>query len=122
MRNPKSIVLLVVMLSALVNGVVHQVMSPTQPFPPIDMLFLFAGAILIFAWYRLDSNEHGYKRSPFLNVAIVAFAALALPYYFFRSRGFRGGLVATLLFVGSVVLYSLLQYAGVCAVYFASKS
>lgn len=122
MKNPKAAIFIAVMLSALVNGVARQLMSPNQPFAEIDIIFMLASAFLIFAWYRIDSNQYGYKRSPFLNVAVVAIAALALPYYFFRSRGFRGGLAATALFLGSGVLYSLLQNAGVYAVYYARKS
>jgi hypothetical protein len=122
MKNKKTLILVALMVSAVIDGIAHQLVSPNQPFAQVDIVFMFAGVILVFAWYRLDSNQHGYKRSPFLNVAVVAIAALALPYYFFQSRGFRGGLVETALFVGSAVLYSVLQYAGIYAVYFASKS
>lgn len=69
---------------------------------------MLSGAFLIFAWYRIDSEQRSYKRSTWLNICVVALAIFAMPYYFFRSRGVRGGLVASgvflLAFVGSIFL------------------
>ena len=44
------------------------------------------GIALIFWWYRVDSEEVGYLRSPGLTVAIVALAIVAVPIYLYRSR------------------------------------
>ncbi len=46
----------------------------------------FMFSLLTFTWFWLDSEARGYKRSPFLNISIVAFGALAIPYYLVRSR------------------------------------
>jgi hypothetical protein len=43
-------------------------------------------SFLSFCWYRLDSDAHGYRRTALLNVGIVMFAILAVPYYLVRSR------------------------------------
>jgi hypothetical protein len=117
MKNSKNITLALFLFSAILNGVARQVTAPGEPFAQVDILFIFSSTVLIFTWFRIDANERGYKRSPVLNVAVVALAALSLPYYFFRSPGFAGGLAATATFVGIVVLFSAVQYAGSYAVY-----
>lgn len=41
---------------------------------------------LIFGWYYFDSNDRSYRRSKLLNIAVVALALVAIPYYLVRSR------------------------------------
>ena len=43
-------------------------------------------SLLSFTWFWLDSEARAYKRSPWLSLAVVAIAALAIPYYLLRSR------------------------------------
>ena len=43
-------------------------------------------SFLSFCWYRLDSDARQYRRTALLNVGIVMFAILAVPYYVVRSR------------------------------------
>jgi hypothetical protein len=43
-------------------------------------------SFLSFCWYRLDSDARLYRRTALLNVGIVMFAILAVPYYLVRSR------------------------------------
>ncbi|WP_116807638.1 hypothetical protein [Steroidobacter cummioxidans] len=44
------------------------------------------GSLLVFWWYWADSVSRSYRRSPLLNVAIIAVGFLAVPYYLLRSR------------------------------------
>jgi hypothetical protein len=77
----------------------------------IELGLVFAMVFLIFLWYRIDADERGFQRSLLLNVAIVMVAALAVPYYLIRSRGWQEGQLAVLkalvVFVGSIVLSAL---------------
>lgn len=50
------------------------------------MLTSLAGSVLVFWWYWKDSTLRSYRRTPLLNVAVVAFGFLAIPYYLLRSR------------------------------------
>lgn len=50
--------------------------------PSVEILFSF----LSFYWYRLDSDIRHYRRSKPLNIGIILFATVALPYYLVRSR------------------------------------
>ena len=77
----------------------------------IDLGLMFAMISLIFLWYRIDADQHGFKRSIFMNVSIVMLAAIAVPYYLIRSRGWQHGqiavLKAVLVFLGSIALSAL---------------
>jgi hypothetical protein len=46
----------------------------------------FVFSALTFAWFWLDSESRSYRRSPFLNIAVVALGLIAVPYYLIRSR------------------------------------
>lgn len=61
-------------------------------------------SMLTFAWFWFDSEARSYKRSPFLNIAIVALGAFAVPYYLARSRPKGQRLKAIGSFVGFVLL------------------
>jgi formate hydrogenlyase subunit 4 len=80
--------------------------------PPSGVAATLISALLIFGWYRIDSSQRGYRRSPWLNVGVVLLALVALPVYFFRSRGAKGGLTATAIFLAGIIGYSVLGLAG----------
>lgn len=73
-----------------------------------------------FAWYRLDSDERGYRRTWLLNVAIIGFAVLGFPYYFVRSRGILRGVLATAA-AFAFVLLSLIVNATSALIVFAAR-
>ncbi|WP_460834774.1 hypothetical protein [Lysobacter humi (ex Lee et al. 2017)] len=89
---------------------------------PVDLWLLPAFALMIFWWYRTDTSERNYKRTPWLNVSVIAVAALALPYYFFRSRGFKRGAVATLALILAMIASGLLTLGGQYAAYYGLQS
>jgi hypothetical protein len=122
MKNMKLVVFGALMLSALISGVVRQIVAPYEAVAPIDIPFMLLGVFLLFFWFRLDSEERSYKRSPLLNVGVIALAVVVLPYYFFRTRGFARGLAASLAFLVAGIMYSLLQYVGVYLAYLAGQS
>jgi len=122
MKNHKVTVLLLLVAAALADGVTHQLTAPGQPLSRSDIVFTVIGTLLIFMWYRFDSDQMSYRRSPSLNVAIVALAVVALPYYLFRSRGLRRGSVAVGLFILCFLAYLVLQTAGEYAAYYAWQS
>jgi hypothetical protein len=52
-----------------------------------------AGLIVLFAlflWCHSDAEQRGYPSSHFLSLLIVGMALVGVPYYLFRTRGFRG--------------------------------
>lgn len=55
--------------------------------------------LILFAWYQQDTNHIGYRRTALLNLMVIALTIIALPYYFFRSRGLKKGGVYLLSFI-----------------------
>ena len=79
------------------------------------ILTMLLSSSLIFGWYWADSTLRSYRRSPLLNVGVIAVALLAVPYYLWRSRehGQRLKSIAklcgfVLLVVGAVMVGALL--------------
>ena len=50
--------------------------------------------IALFWWYHLDKAEHNYRAGKLMNSGVLVMAAVALPIYFVRSRGWKGGSIA----------------------------
>ena len=118
----KSIILVALGLITFLQGVIGQYFYPGQLLPATDLWLLPVGIFLLFWWFVLDSKQRNYRRSPFLNVGVILFALLALPYYFFRSRGFKRGLIATGLFAVALVASSYLSTAGRYVAYYGLQS
>jgi len=110
--HPKPLVVVALAALSFASGAAGQYFYPGQDVSPVDLWVLPGFAFLIFWWYRLDSSQAGYKRTPWLNVGVIAVAALALPYYFFRSRGLKRGSLATLAMLGAIVASGLLTLGG----------
>jgi hypothetical protein len=65
----------------------------------------------IFWWYHVDKDERQYRAGPLMNVGVVAAAVIALPVYFIRSRGWKGGslsIVKGIVVVAAITLLGML--------------
>jgi len=121
-NGKKVSVLAALAVVAMATGVTAQYVEPDALYPRSDLWFVLVATTLSFLWYYFDSEEFGYRRGLLLNMAIIVIGILAFPYYFFRTRGFRGGLVYTGLFLLVVVAWSLLSMGGAYAVYYGLQS
>ena len=121
MQTKSKIILVLAVLSFLV-GIAGQYFYPGREISPVDMWSMPAFMFLIFWWYRIDSTNRSYKRSPLLNIGVIGIAAIALPYYFFRSRGFKGGVIATTGLFGAVIASGLLTLVGQTVTYLGLQS
>lgn len=75
----------------------------------IPIIFI---SLIGFTWVHIDAIEHNYKKSPFLNISIIFFAALAVPYYIYRSRP-NGAKAKTLAMYFLLILgYIAISYVG----------
>lgn len=120
--NPKSVILMAGAALSAAAGAVAQYFYLYAESSPVDIVFAIIGVLLIFAWYRFDSTQTGYRRSIGLNMAVVAIAIIGLPYYFFCSRGAKRGLIATFLFLLTIIASTLLAFAGRALVYAGLQS
>jgi len=122
MLGPKHLAVALFLLIAFLSGLARQYFSPGQLLSKVDLPFLLIGLFLIFFWFRLDSDQLGYRRTPVLSVMVLALTVVALPYYFLRSRGFLRGSIATALSLVVAVAYSMLQAGGEWAIYYGLQS
>jgi hypothetical protein len=77
-----------------------------------DLLLSFA----TFAWFRADSFQRSFRRSPALDVAFVGLTMFVLPYYLIKSRGLKAGVKAT---GAGLSIYVLYVFATVIGALFA---
>ncbi len=101
--SPKQKVLVTIFLVSIMEGSVGQFFYPNSPIPPSTLWLLMVFSLLIFLWYRIDAKQIEYPQSVVLNVGIVVLHLVALPYYFFRSRGLKKGFVAVGLYILTIL-------------------
>jgi hypothetical protein len=72
--------------------------------------------VLLFWWYHLDKAERDFTASRLMNAGVLVFAAIALPVYFVRTRGWkRGGVtvaVAAAFLLATFVLGEVGEWLG----------
>ena len=122
MNTKKNLVLLAQAIVGFLYGATAQYLEPGIAVSRTGIWFTFLGATLLFAWYYFDSEQIQYQRGRLLNIGIIFLAIIALPYYFFRSRGLKKGFVYTALFLMMAFAWSALQEMGAYAVYYVIQS
>jgi hypothetical protein len=116
-QAPKTIYFVAAVLAlGLVDGVTAMFMYPGQVLAPSSFAIGIVALFISFAWYRMDSDSRAYKRSLLSSAAVIGLGIFALPHYFFRTRGFWRGALATLIFLLIAIGYSVLGYLGELAV------
>lgn len=109
--------LLAILVLMVVNGVVDTSYEAAGA-PPIgwSLGLALAFSFLVFAWYRHDSDEQGYRRTIWLNMGVLVASPLAVPYYLLRSRPAGKRLPAMARLAGFAVLMVLATALGMVAV------
>jgi hypothetical protein len=51
--------------------------------------------VVLFWWYHLDKQQRNYQAGKLMNAGVLVAAVIALPIYFIRTRGWRGGAIAS---------------------------
>lgn len=96
---------------SLVSGAHAATAGVSEAARAVELGLVFLMILLIFLWYRIDADQHGFKRTVLWDIGIVAMAAFVVPAYLIRSRNPPQGqiavLKAVLVFLGSIVLSSL---------------
>ena len=101
-----------VLALGFLDGVVGAWLYGNSPFPNSAIVFMVANAFLGFLWFRLDSDQRSYRRTPFLTTAVVGASIVAIPYYLFRTRGIRGGTIGVLVLVSLLFGYGVMSLVG----------
>jgi hypothetical protein len=112
MHNYTARIAWIILALGFVNGVVDAGLYRSSPFPASTVVFMVADAFLFFLWFRSDSDQRSYRRTPFLSLGVVGVAIIAIPYCLFRSRGFRNGVVGVFVFFSVLFGYALTSLIG----------
>ena len=92
----KNVAIALLALVSFVAPLVEQLLSGrVEAFSGYDLAATGVSLVLIFWWYHIDKDEHGYRAGPLMNGGVLLLAAIALPIYFVRSRGWKKGAVTT---------------------------
>lgn len=67
--------------------------------------------IFAFLWYRQDAAERGFRRNLAWDIGIILFTAVfVLPWYLFKSRGAKGGMISLGWLLAFVVVGLVIPY------------
>ena len=115
--RPKTIALIVLAVLSFASPALERVVTGR-----VELLSNFGLAetalslIALFCWYHLDKAERDYRAGKLMNAGVLVLAAVALPVYFIRSRGWKRGAmaigVALLFLAGTFVLGELGERLG----------
>jgi hypothetical protein len=95
-----------------VEGASAYFLPPGQMFGPSSFAITIVALVVIFMWYRADSDYRQFRRTPLLSMGVVGLPIVAIPYYLFRTRGFRLGALATVVVVLLAIGYSAMGCLG----------
>lgn len=102
---------LIVLLLSFLEGLIGRYFFPQEYFSGADLLFSLLIALAIYHWYRADAEQRAYRRPALMNLGILALTIVGLPWYLFRTRGLKGGTLATLAYL-LLLAFSTLSAAG----------
>lgn len=66
-----------------------------EPFGKFELVENLLSIMPLYWWYYLDKEERRFRTGVFQNLAVIGVAAIGLPVYFIRCRGWKGGAIAT---------------------------
>ena len=113
----KVLALVVLAVLSFVSPVVEVLATGrVETFSRFGMAETLVSLVVLFWWYHLDKAEHDYRAGKLMNAGVLVLAAVALPVYFLRSRGWKRGAlaigVALLFLAGTFVLAELGERLG----------
>jgi hypothetical protein len=71
-----------------------------EPFGKFDLVESLLSLGPLYWWYYLDKEQRQFSTGVVQNLAVIGVAAIGLPVYIIRSRGWRKGGIATALALG----------------------
>jgi hypothetical protein len=108
---------MVLALLSLVSPMVEMAATGrVETFSSYGLSETLVSLVVLFWWYHLDKAEQNYSAGKLMNAGMLLLAAVALPIYFIRSRGWKRGAraigVAALFVAGTLVLGELGERLG----------
>lgn len=115
--RPKAIALVLLAMLSLVSPMVEMAATGRiETFSSYGLAETLVSLVVLFWWYHLDKAEQNYSAGKLMNAGMLLVAAVALPIYFIRSRGWKRGVraigVAALFVAGTLALGELGERLG----------
>ncbi len=93
--RPKNLALIALAVISLAMPAVERAMTGrVELLSTYGLVETALSLIALFWWFHLDKAEHDYRAGKLMNAGVLIFAAIALPIYFVRSRGWKRGGIA----------------------------
>ena len=115
--GPKNLALIVLALLSFASPALERVVTGrVELLSSFGMAEALLSLVVLFWWFHLDKAEHDYRAGKLMNAGVLLLAAVALPIYLIRSRGWKRGAmaigVALLFLAGTLVLAELGERLG----------
>ena len=105
-----------VLALGLADGATGAWLFRNDPLPVSSLVFAIAVAFFALFWVRMDADQRNFRRSPLLTTSVVGLPIVAVPYYLFRTRGFRRGCLGVLAFLGLAIGHGIMASVGILIV------
>ena len=119
--NTKRLILIAGAALSFVAGICAKYSEPYGGIAEVQLITAIVGSFLTFTWFLKDCQQRSYAKSKLLSIGVLALAILALPYYFFHTRGLREGAKSTLWYLLVVVGSMFLGAAGSIFIYYIHR-
>ena len=115
--RPKTLALVVLAALSLVSPMVEVLATGrVETFSSYGLAETVLSLVVLFWWYHLDKAQQNYSAGKLMNAGMLLLAAVALPIYFIRSRGWKRGSraigIAALFAAGTLALGELGERLG----------
>jgi hypothetical protein len=101
-------IVLTIINTGLNTGLPNLTPETTNTQQILNLLLAIGFNILIVFWCYYDSRERDEKLGRYFTLLVIIFGIFTLFYYFFKTRGFRGGLIfigrTIALFLGTITM------------------
>jgi peptidoglycan/LPS O-acetylase OafA/YrhL len=111
--RPKLVALGLLALISLISPMMEKLVTGrVEMLSRFGMIETVVSLVVLFWWYHMDKREWSYKAGPLMNGGVLAFAIVALPVYFVRTRGWKKGAVTIALALAFLAATLLLGEGG----------
>jgi len=104
-------IVLTIINTGLNTGLPNLTPETTNTQQILTLLLAIGFNILIVFWCYYDSRERGEKPGRYFTLLVIIFGIFTLFYYFFKTRGFRRGLISIgrtiALFLGTITMSAI---------------
>jgi hypothetical protein len=111
--QPKTLALVLLAVFSFASPLVEMLATGrVEMLSPYGLIETAIEVVLLFTWYHLDKAQHDYQAGRLMNAGVLVLAAIALPIYFVRTRGWKRGGITIAQAAAFLVITLVLSEAG----------